>query len=178
MEHEEDEPAFEELANADLGAASKGIVLTIDGYDAGRIEGAVVERLAAMYAKDLAQRGAVKVDKILSGALEIFIATKLGAAAESVLDEGWHRTDEYGVRTGNKITLKDRIGEMLSKKNSNYSNSQSWIDRVVDEKVSALLTHTFKRELDEATSRFRKQVDELLAGKIAEGLRSALGLGR
>jgi hypothetical protein len=158
-------------------AAERGVTLQITGYDVERIEALVVAKLADGYQKGLDKRGAVNVESVLTKALDAFIRDKMLVEAEKVLAEGWRKTDEYGSPKGEKLMLRDRISAAINIQDR-YNNNRSWLDSLVREQVEKLLGAEFKREMEEAKASFRKQVDELLTGKIAEGLRGAFGLSR
>jgi uncharacterized membrane protein YheB (UPF0754 family) len=151
------------------------LTITIAGLQVDRIERDVAEQLTDRLRNGLDDKLTRMAEQALGSAVDSMMRERCKAELERVLEEGWRKTDTYGNAQGPKVTLRERIGEILLNKQSNYS-SQHWLDETVKREVQSLLAGPFKEEIAKAQASFRVQVDSLLTGKIAEGLRKALGL--
>ena len=90
----------------------------------------------------------------------------LRAAFDKALTEGWKKTDNYGQETGQVVTLKTRVLDILNPRES-YNNP---VAKVFEEQVGKALKGEMGKLLEEATAKLRAMVDD----KIAEKMRGAL----
>lgn len=107
------------------------------------------------------------------------IKARIVAAVDEVLAEGWRRTDEYGNPRGDKLDLKGRISEHLTKHQSGgYGReARTFVDELVHKTVESVFTRELQGELEKARKSLRAQLDAVVAGKVAETIKQALGLG-
>ncbi len=108
------------------------------------------------------------------GMIDTEVKRVVGPRLEKMLDDGWPTYSEYGGK-GKTVTLADLVAGHLKLSTDRYGGG-TVLQQIATEKIGKLLDTAFKAELDAATKGFRKQVDELLGGKIAGGLREAFGL--
>jgi hypothetical protein len=112
------------------------------------------------------------VDEIITK----MVTERAGPIIDDVLENGWQTFDQWG-RPEKVVTLKQKIAEFISSVPDSY-NRKTMVQKAIEDAVNKALDRSFQTELDAARAGFRKQVDDLLSGKIAEGLRAAFGLGR
>ena len=151
------------------------VVLSVTGYDADRVVGMVAEKLAEQADEHLRAAIEAKVTAEVERVCVAVCQERVQQELERVLAEGWTETDNYGSPKGTKKTLRDRIGDLLNYKDQ-YNSQRRWLDELVSNSVKASLGKDFLAEVEIAKMNFRKQVDELLSGNIAKGLRDAFGL--
>ncbi len=96
-------------------------------------------------------------------------------AIESILAEGWQKTDDYGQARGPKLTLKDRIAEQIASVRDQY-NRKTWLDELVQKRLEETFTKEFAKPIEEAKAKFRSMLDGTIAAKLQEALKSSLGL--
>ena len=100
---------------------------------------------------------------------------RIGKAIDAALAEGWPITNQYGERTGSNRSLKDRVGEILSMKDSYHSNKK-WLEGIVKTRVDEALNKHFKTDIDAARESFKAQVDGVLTSVIKKAMAENLGL--
>lgn len=150
------------------------VVVRVTGFSADRVERMVAEQLVEQMREAVREHAQRAVEEALAEQLGTLAKERLAAEIDRVFAEGWTKTGQYGEKVGT-ATLKDRISDLLNH-HDRYNSNRRWLDELVAESVKAHLGGDFKNEIERAQASFRKQVDELLAGKIAEGLRNAFGL--
>jgi hypothetical protein len=179
MYDEQDEfPTPEPDAVDQLESATRDpkVIVQFMGLDAHRIEEMVADTLSRRVEKEVelvSRLRKLAADK-LDDRVDDIVEERVRAEVTAILDEGWDVTDQYGARTGQRVTLRDRVGEILHKRDSYHR--KAWLDEKVEGCVKAIIDRDFSAEIEKAKTDFRKQADELLAGKIADMLRAALGL--
>lgn len=100
---------------------------------------------------------------------------RIGAAVDACLAEGWRKTDGYGTSTGPTLTLKDRIGEILSKASDSY-NRATIIDTAITKAIENTLSSDFAPILTAAKRKLSEMLDGIVLSKVAETMKAALGL--
>lgn len=151
------------------------IVLKVVGWEAERVEAMVAEKIEEWVTQELRAQLGTKIEAAVEQATQSLVRDRLAVEIERVLAEGWQPTGEYGEAKGPKKTLKDRISDLLNHQDR-YSSNRRWLDELIADHVRKVLSGPFAGEVEGAKASFRKQVDELLAGHIANGLRTAFGL--
>jgi len=129
------------------------------------------------------------LDRVLrekvAGAVEDQIATivreKVEPMVVEAIERGWAEHTRWGDPTGKRVTLKERVDELLRKKGDRGSigvnrGSKTLLEDVATQVITATLEKEMKQELADAKKAFRQQVDDILAGKLTEALRDAVGL--
>lgn len=104
-----------------------------------------------------------KLDEIAESALAPLVA--------EVIATGWPRTNSYGEPVGNRIGVRERIGELLGVGRRD-GRSGDWLDQRLHEALNG----EFKKEIEAARAKFRAALDEALTAKLRDTLREALGL--
>ena len=175
-ENREDEETMLQAA-ADAAKRPTSLVMKVEGWEADRLVDAVATRLLQGLDKRVQDAIDAKVEEVVGAALETIATDRIKEELEKVLKDGWTPTNEYGKATGPAKTLKDRIGELLQY-HERYGSRERWLDACVTKAVQEHLGGAFGEEIAAARASFKKQVDDLLSGKIASGLREAFGLSR
>lgn len=152
------------------------MLLKVSGYDEERMLDMMAEKLVERAANELDKRVADAVEAAVASTAEKLARERLEAECERVLTEGWQKTDQYGAPQGKVMSLKDRMSEMLNR-TTGY-NSQRWADELIQKAMTDHFGRAFRDESNALLNKFRAQADELLSSKIAEMLKSALGLAR
>lgn len=117
-----------------------------------------------------------QVRKRLDESIATITKEHVAAAIESIMAEGWRKTNNYGEPTGPKMTLRDRISEQLTSVRDSYNNRKPWIDELIEKHVSSAFAAEFAKQIEEARTKFRSMLDGTIAAKLQESLKSALGL--
>jgi hypothetical protein len=114
--------------------------------------------------------------KLVNEAFDAAIRTRIGEAVEETIREGWIKTDEYGAPRGKRVTLKDRVGEILNERDRYHSPSDTHLDARVKKAVDEVMTGAFKKEVDGAVAKLRAQLDAAVTGKFTDAIKKAMGL--
>lgn len=138
------------------------------------------DRTTATKALELRIRKAIDdtAQSMVRDAFDETIRARVTSAVDDVLATGWVVTDTYGNRRGDNVDLKGRISEILTKQESNgYNDPKRTVAEQIAKKLIEEAFHKeFKEELERARLELRKQVDALVATKLTETLKGALGL--
>lgn len=143
------------------------------------VPGYLIEQRIEQSINDLV-RGAVEsqiseaVADAVSGLVEEVGRKRIAAEVEKVLAEGWQTTDSYGSVTGGRKSLKDRVSELLSRRDS--YNSRSWMDELVKNQVQEALNKELKKDIDGAREKFKSEVDSVLTGVIKKAVSEHFGI--
>jgi hypothetical protein len=121
-----------------------------------------------------------KVDEAVGSAVAEMVEQigrdRVSAAIDKTLNEGWPTVNSYGERVAcSNRTLKDRIGEILSAKDS-YSSNGRWLDTLVKNLVNDAVTKHFQKDIDAARASFKQQVDGVLSSVVKKALGEHLGV--
>lgn len=137
------------------------------------IEHTIDDAIRAAVKKQLAELIDKRAAKVIDDVVQEMVRPRI----ELLLNEGWHTYGSYGS-PGPRVTLAQCIADWFKAGNSDsYNrNSERAIGAIITNAISAHLKSGFDKEMADAQKQFRARVDELLSGKIAEGLRAALGL--
>lgn len=114
------------------------------------------------------------VDQMVSDAIDQQIRDTIAASVAKIVEEGWQTTDEYGRVTGTR-TLKSIVLDSLTRKGGDY-NRQTIADKVAEETIRKALHESFGAEIKRAQETFRKEIDNVVAAKLTESIKTALGL--
>lgn len=107
------------------------------------------------------------------------IADRITSAVDAVLADGWYETDSYGGRKGDRHDLKARISKALTeprRDSGGYSRKPSILDERLDEAIKAALNGEFAEVIKKATTDLRARLDATVTQKVAEAIKSALGV--
>jgi hypothetical protein len=122
---------------------------------------------------DEAVRGAIK--GAIDAEVKRVVAATVRPEVETVLAEGWQPTDQWGESRGEKVTLRQRVNQILSQPEGSYDRTP-WIQKVSKEILDGALRAELGKEIEAARKQFRAEVDAVLQAKIRESLASTLGL--
>lgn len=158
-----------------LGTAT----LKVEGYSEVALIEAVVSRLEESIVEKAREMAIARIDERIDEMIEE-LGAELGkkAVAEQLkksLEEGWQRTNTYGESVGARISLKDRVSELLVQPTS-YGSSRKWLDEQVTEQVQKVLREHFDAELKAAKAKFAKMVDDAVMGSWLKSVKEALGV--
>ncbi len=116
-----------------------------------------------------------RIEAAVSARVEAFTFDQVDVEVRKVIDEGWKRTDEYGTPVGEKLTLKDRVSQILNSRKDNYKR-ETRVEELAREAIETALKKVFDAEIEKARISFRAQIDGVLQAKLRESLAGALGL--
>lgn len=133
---------------------------------------------AEILGKHIEQKIEALADKAVREQFDATIKERISKTVDQVLADGWVKTDNYGNANGERLDLKGRINEILTKKESAGYNRESWTlsEKLVREKVEEVLRGDLNKASQEAQAALRKQLDTAVTTKVAETIKSALGL--
>lgn len=147
------------------------VTIPVDTTDISRrVVDEIVERIAE--SEQQAMRDAVRA--VVQARVEKIGLALIDKEIDRVFAEGWQKVDTYGARTGGMVTVRERISEMLSAKQ--YSNDRSMLERMVAEKIDAVLKGELKPIVEAAKTSLRTQVDGVLSGIIKAAVAQHIGL--
>ena len=104
---------------------------------------------------------------------------RIREAVDQMLAEGWTKTNEWGETKGPRMDLKARIAEVLKESvesRHSYNHKGPRIDMIIKDAVKDAFDKEFAKEIEDAKSKLRTQVDAIVQAKLGEGLKTALGL--
>jgi hypothetical protein len=136
------------------------------------VEERIANQIEALFERTLSDTVAHRVTELVDN----LTRKQIEKAVTDALEEGWQTTNSYGEPIGPRIGLKGRIADMLSKQVGDYNNRQTRGEQLTKEVIDAALRDQFGKELQAARERFKKQLDEVVAAKFTETIKSALGL--
>src|SRR5687768_11012019 len=118
------------------------------------------------------------IAKLTTRAFEEAVQRQVGERIQAILDAGWKQTNHYGEPTGTTVTVRELILEKLNTPVGDRYNggTKPLVKHLVDEAVNQALRQQLGKELARAQEEIRAAVDGLIKEKLAETLRSALGL--
>ena len=118
------------------------------------------------------------VRSMVEAALDGAIKARIAEEVDRVLADGWVKTDEYGhpdVRAG-KVTLKDRVNQALTRTANSSYDRRTQVDQLAADAIDRALKGPFGQEIEAARAKFKAEIDGLVAAKLNETIKSALGL--
>jgi hypothetical protein len=152
------------------------ITINIEGYEADKIAGKVIDQLAGNLESEVREAITEQTTAIVARVAGQQADAIVAAAIDEALREGWQRTNLWGEPVGGKITLKERIVAALHSAD-NYNSGRDFITKFAKDATEKTLREEFKSEIEDARKAFRAAVDEMLNAKLRESLRATLGLG-
>ncbi len=161
---------IEDVRREEIIDAAAQILLSAPTTSSRDLDGDQADRLMTM----LEQRLDDAVMRAVNDGIDTSVRVLIASEVERVLGTGWPIVDEYGRDTGKVRTLKSIVADALATKHG--YNSAPLAVSVATETITRMLQQGFAQEIADAQKRFRTQVDDLLNAKIADALRTALGL--
>jgi hypothetical protein len=164
--------------------------LTIDGLPHSEIMKAVFERISrdtmAQLTAEHKKQIRAQIEKSVDDAVVKIVDARLEKEVNDIIDNGWQQYDLWGEPTGKRMTLRELITGYIMKevdqhgrdRSDSYSdsNKRNRIYWFVEKAINGI----FDKETSNLVENFRKQVRERftadMAGKVAESIKSALGL--
>lgn len=131
--------------------------------------------LAEAMRKLIDQKISALAQEYVRNTLDDTIRARISATVDAVIADGWQQTNSYGEPSGKRITLKERVSDLLLKAQDRYDRS-NWLDKQIKAAAEGVLTKEFKAEIDAAKAKVRAELDAVLTGKVTEALKSAIGL--
>lgn len=173
-EPDDREPTLgEEVAHA----AKAAVVLRIEGYNAENIERMVADQIAEMFVKRHEDALRLRTEKAVDETVASVTEARIAAEVERLLSEGWTSYTEWGS-VKSKATLQERLrGLFFEERSWGYNDpKRTWAEKIGAEILEKSLRDAFAKEIGAAQLRFREAVDLVIQSKLAESLKSALGL--
>lgn len=167
----------EEVVEAIASAMLKQMVSEWDDF-AGSYERVAKSPLAEQLEKLIDAKVTEVTTDMVRACFDEKIHKRIADTIDEVLAVGWVKTDNYGNATGASLDLKGRINEIITEKKSTGYNreSRTLAEKLVAEKVHEVLTRELNAEIEKARASLRSQLDAVVAGKVAETIKQALGL--
>lgn len=151
------------------------IRIEVNGYKEGNVVQAVTAALEAHFEDKVRELASKKLEAAIDKVCREMSRDAVAVAIKKALDEGWTRTNEYGEGRGPKITLKDRISEILTERDK-YSSNRTWLETVVKEKIDEALKGDLGKDVAAAREKFRKMLDETVMASWLKTMKEALGV--
>ncbi len=105
------------------------------------------------------------------------VREKLGAAIDVVIAEGIPEFDSYSGKEKKRHSIASLVVKELERKNDSYSsNSKSVLQASIESAVAKVFNAEVVGLVEEAKKKIREQVDAVLAAKLNEALKGALGI--
>jgi hypothetical protein len=119
------------------------------------------------------------VQSMVKDALDDAIRQTIATQVRAIMEEGYQPVDDRGRPSGARRTLRDIVLDALTvrvRRNSYSSDTVTVAERVTADTLEEALKRDFGKEISDATTRFRQQVDALIQGKFTETIKAALGM--
>lgn len=152
------------------------IKLTVEGYEASRIEDSVVEKIASRIDDDIREELKSQIADLIKQRMGAIVVETVNTTVAAIFEEGWETTNNYGEKIGPKKTVKDRLSEILFAKPDSYSNSKRLLDQAMHDALQKALQADFAQVLADAKAKFKAMVDDEMTGRLQKTLKEALGL--
>lgn len=155
------------------------LMVELTGYARTRVEDAVARLAYENLEEEARVTLRAAVEKAVDAAVVRITETAVQNAVAKVLEEGWTPTNQWGEPRGERVTLRQRIEKLLTDKHhGNYDreNNGTIAERIAAKVIAETFRTEFGKELELARQEFRKALDGAVTSKLAESLKSALGL--
>jgi hypothetical protein len=143
-------------------------------------ETAIVESAARQLLQMLDDKAKAALINTVTERVAADIEKKMLAEVDKVLAEGFQKTNTWGSADGPRRTLKEMVLAQLEAKRTvgDYNNRKNVLVIEAHAEAAAILCieKEFKPIVEEAKAKFRAAVDGLMAQKLQDTLKSALGL--
>lgn len=154
------------------------VTIEVDERDVARWEEGVVELLADRLQKRAADE---IVTQARARALATFDETakaKVASLVDDLMTNGWPEMSPYGEPTDRRWSARQAIVDALKTEVSSGYNQrrETLIAKLVREGVERVATKEFHEIFEEAKTKLRAAVDDTIKARLAETLKSALGL--
>jgi hypothetical protein len=163
--------------NPPANTPKEPVTLTLAGYEAQWVYERVAQIIAAQATQEVRRQAEKTVLETVSVEVERYVEEQLSARitseVDSIIAEGWTQTDSYGYGS-KKMTIRERINESLKASgNGGYNNgSNRSINGLAEKAIEAAVVAEFK----EVQPSIRAMIDKTVKDKLAQSLKSALGL--
>jgi len=116
------------------------------------------------------------IEATLVATTEEIITSRIAAAVDAVLEEGWQRTNAYGEKMGPAIGIKERISEMLLKPDQLASDydSRTRIDKAIESAVERTMRDHLAGPIAAARKKYEELVDQKAIAAFGSLLRKAV----
>ncbi len=136
--------------------------------------------LKGIIAKQMKEEISAAVQKLVAGAMEDDIRAWIKAEVENEIQDGIKTFDSYTGKVKEVVPLGQYILALINSKETrgDYQKREegTFIGFLVKDTVKAQFQASFGKELEAAQKELRSQVDDMVKAKLAETLKSALGL--
>jgi len=112
------------------------------------------------------------IEATLVATTEEIITSRIAAAVDAVLEEGWQRTNAYGEKMGPAIGIKERISEMLLK--PDQYDSKTRIDKAIESAVERTMRDHLAGPIATARKKYEELVDQKAIAAFGSLLRKAV----
>jgi hypothetical protein len=156
--------------NPPANAPKEPVTLTLAGYEAQWVYERVAQIIAAQATQEVLWQAEKTVLETVSVEVERYVEEQLSARitseVDSIIAEGWTQTDSYGG--SNKMTIRERINESLKASGNGGRSIKGLVEKAIEAAVVA--------EFKEVQPSIRAMIDKTVKDKLAQSLKSALGL--
>lgn len=165
----DDEPEWKEPVTEQIPLKIEVTGWTLDG----------LLEVVARRTQELAQKKIdYAIDKIVTravqDAVDSEIAKRVAPVVDKILADGWAVTDDYGRSKGVK-SVKDYVLDKLAARDP-YNGSNTMIEKRMGEMLSQLIDRALQQDIEAARKKLREQLDGVVASKVAETIKNAIGL--
>jgi hypothetical protein len=152
----------------------KKLTITVDGYDASRVEDWLDQKVGEVVAARLENKAADAIEARVQAIVDELSRERIGKVIDEVLAEGWAVTNNYGESTGKKITVRERVSGFFNGEDRYRGNSfvGDWLRQSIDRDLKKAV----EEEVKTAKEKLRAMFDEAITGKFAATIREALTL--
>lgn len=153
------------------------VELTLTGYNESRLSEAVVDQMVERFSERFEKMAEAMLAKRLEKLIGEISKARVEKELETVLAEGWQKTDQWGKPAGEPTTIKALILDWL-RATDRYSSNGPRLEVILKEMV----THTLSAkgelgpEIAAAKAKFRQMVDESVMASWLAHVKSALGV--
>lgn len=156
------------------------ITIDVEGYAEEQFADHIAEKVLARFGETWTERLEAKFESRFDAEIRARFAViadeTIRAAVAEALVSGFRATNGYGEPIGEPESLKARIGKMLTERSGGYHDGGPRIEVIAKEIIEKAAYKELREEFDAARAAFRAKVDGVLAAKLTEALREAVGL--
>lgn len=157
---------------------NKGMTVTLSGYQESEVFDFLSQRVRDTFDSMLRE----KVNELAANAVEEALTASaveaIDAQVKAAIEEGLQPHDRYGEPEGPRKTIKAFVLDHLKQTvEGRYGyGRQTRIEKLASELLEEALKKDLGAELKKAREAFSAQINATLQAKLAETLKSALGL--
>jgi hypothetical protein len=154
--------------------AENTIHILVGGYGADQVEDYIGEQIQKSVRSAIDAKITERIDAVIKEKLEAvageMVRERISNELDICLEEGWRRTNTWGKTCGDRITIKDRLSDVIGEGKNSAANKL--FETIIHKEVTPIL----RKEAQRLAKDIAGRVDALVKGSLADVVRKAVGL--